>query len=67
MEYEKGDKVVLTKLVDGHKPGAAGLVIRVETGWLSRTRYDVLVGDTGEVLEQLVEDDLFSPERDSAT
>ncbi|MEV1156094.1 hypothetical protein [Micromonospora zamorensis] len=65
MEYEKGDRVVVTRAVDGHKAGVKGAVIRVETAWFSSTRYAVLLDETGEVVEQLVDDDLYCPERDS--
>ncbi|MEO3821207.1 hypothetical protein [Plantactinospora sp. B24E8] len=62
MEYEKGQKVVLTRQVDGYKPGERGVVIRVDDAWFARTRYSVLIDETGEVVEQLVDDDLYSPE-----
>ena len=63
MIYRKGDSIVLTREIATQKPGSTGKIILVKGGWAGRYRYSVLLDETGEVLEGLVQEDLFCPER----
>ncbi|MFG2169442.1 hypothetical protein [Micromonospora chersina] len=64
MEFAKGDRVVLTRADGEHKAGSRGRVIRVETAFFASTKYSVLLDDSGEVVEQLKDADLFRVDQD---
>lgn len=59
MEFAKGDRVVLTKGVGNYRAGAKGRVILADSAFFAADRYNVLLDEDGEVLEQLTDSDLF--------
>ena len=66
MFYEKGDRVVLTVPVGDYPAGTRAQVIRVDTGWISANRYTILLDETGQVIGELLGEDLYCPDRDSS-